>query len=91
MKVKKLRGSKMVTAFVMINVGAGEHLSWITTVRENVEKLPEVVEAYCVFGRYDVVAKVKVKSWSELTSLIGDKIRTIAGVIATETLVAYEE
>lgn len=81
----------MVTAFVVINVGAGEHLSWISTVKENVEKLPEVVEAYCVFGRYDVIAKVKVKSWGELTSVVGDKIRTIAGVASTETLVAYEE
>ena len=81
----------MVTAFVMINVGAGEHLNWISTVKENVEKLPEVVEAYCVFGRYDVIAKVKVQSWDELTRIVGDKIRTIAGVAATETLVAYEE
>jgi len=81
----------MVIAFIMIRVGAGEYMNWMTTVKEKVEKIPGVVEAYCVFGRYDVIAKVKVKSWSELTSLIGDKIRTIAGVVATETLVAYEE
>ena len=81
----------MVMAFVMIKVGAGEYMSWMTTVKENVKKLPEVVEAYCVFGRYDVVAKVKVKSWNELTSIVGDKIRSISGVVATETLVVHEE
>ncbi len=81
----------MVVGFVMIKVGAGEHMSWITTVKEKVEKLPEVVETYCVFGRWDVIAKVKVKSWNELTSVIGDKIRAIPGVIMTETLVAYDE
>ncbi len=81
----------MVMAFVMIKVGAGEYMSWMTTVKENVEKLPEVTEAHCVFGRYDVIAKVKVKSWNELTEIVGDKIRAIAGVASSETLLAYEE
>lgn len=81
----------MVTAFIMIRVGAGEHLGWMATVKENVEKMPGVIEAHCVMGRYDVVAKVKVKTWSELVALVGDKIRAIAGVVATETFVAYEE
>lgn len=81
----------MVTAFIMIRVGAGEHLGWMATVKENVEKMPGVIEAHCVMGRYDVVAKVKVKTWSKLVALVGDKIRAIAGVVATETFVAYEE
>ena len=81
----------MVTAFVMIKVGAGEHMSWIRTVKENVEKLPEVIEAHCVFGRFDVLAKIRVNSWKELTDVVGDKLRAIEGVVATETLVAYEE
>lgn len=81
----------MVIAFVMIKISAGEYMGWIATVKENVKKIPEVVEAHCVFGRYDVIAKVKVKSLGELTSVIGEKIRPIAGVAETETLVAYEE
>ncbi|KXB00318.1 hypothetical protein AKJ47_00800 [candidate division MSBL1 archaeon SCGC-AAA261G05] len=81
----------MVMAFVMIRVGTGEYMSWIPTVKEKVEELPEVSEAYCVFGRCDVHAKVKVNSWKELTNLVGDKIRAIKGVTTTETLVAYEE
>jgi DNA-binding Lrp family transcriptional regulator len=78
-------------AFIMIRVGAGKYMNWMTTVKEKVEKIPEVVEAYCVFGRYDIIAKVKVKHWKELTNIVGDKIRAIEGVTATETLVAYEE
>lgn len=81
----------MVMAFVLIKTGAGGHLSWMKTVRENVEKLPEVMEAYCVFGSCDVIAKVKVKSWDELSNVVGDKIRGVAGVTATETLVAHGE
>lgn len=86
----------MVMAFVMMKVGAGEyeHMScegWIATIKEDVEKLPEVVEAHCVFGNYDVIAKVKVDSWNDLTKIVGDKIRTMKGVAATETLVASGE
>lgn len=76
---------------MMIKVGAGEHMSWIRTVKEAVEKLPEVQEAHCVFGRYDVLAKVRVGSLDELTRTVGDRIRGIPGVQMTETLVAYEE
>jgi DNA-binding Lrp family transcriptional regulator len=81
----------MVTAFIMITVGAGEHLSWLPTVKEKVEKLPGVVEAHCVMGRYDIIAKVKVRAWGELVNLVSDKIRSIPGVSATETFVGYEE
>lgn len=86
----------MVTAFVMMKVGANEyeHMSCkglIITIKDNVEKLPEVVEAHCVFGHYDVIAKVKVNSWNELAEIVGDEIRTMKGVAETETLVAYGE
>ena len=81
----------MVTAFIMIRVGAGEHLGWMATVKENVEKMPGVIEAHCVMGRYDVIAKVRVERWSELVALVSDKIRSITGVVATETFVGYEE
>ncbi|MFN4133630.1 MAG: Lrp/AsnC family transcriptional regulator [Candidatus Hadarchaeales archaeon] len=81
----------MVLAFVMIKVGTGEQMNWIRKVKEEVEKLPEVEEAHAIFGRYDVLAKVRVKSWADLTRIVGDKIRSIEGVETTETFVAYEE
>lgn len=80
----------MVTAYVMIMVSAGEHLSWMNTVKESVLKVPGVVEAHCVMGRYDIVAKVNVKTWGDLVDLVGDKLRSIPGVKSTETLVGYE-
>lgn len=91
MKSQTKKGQKMVMAFIMIRVGAGEYMGWMATVKEKVENLPEVVEAHCVFGRCDVLAKIKVNSWKELTNIVGDKIRAIEGVTATETLVACEE
>jgi DNA-binding Lrp family transcriptional regulator len=75
----------------MIKVDAGEHMGWKATVKGEVEKLPEVVEVYCVFGRRGVIAKVNAKTWNELTNIAGDRIRAIQGVVMTETLAACEE
>ncbi len=80
----------MVVAYIMITVGAGEHLSWMNTVKENIQKVPGVVEVHCVMGRYDIIAKVELKTWEELVDLVGDKIRSISGVETTETFVGYE-
>lgn len=81
----------MVEAFIMIKIGVGEYQNLVLTIKEKLEKMPEVLEACPVFGRYDMVARVKVNTLAELTKLVGDKIRSIEGVINTETFVAHEE
>jgi len=58
-------------------------------VREKIEKLPEVIRAYNIFGRYDVIAEVETKDLKELSRLVADKIRTIPGVVSTETFICY--
>ncbi|WP_342832593.1 Lrp/AsnC ligand binding domain-containing protein [Candidatus Hadarchaeum sp.] len=74
----------------MIKIGVGEYQNLVLTIKEKLEKMPEVVEACPVFGRYDMVARVKVKTLAELTRLVGDKIRSIDGVTNTETFVVHE-
>lgn len=81
----------MVTAFIMLKIGPGEYQSSIFTIKKNLEKLPEVIEACPVFGRYDMIVKVNVKSLTELTRLVGDKIRSMDCVVNTETFVAHQE
>jgi len=81
----------MVTAFIMLKIGAGEYQNLVFTIKENLEKIPDVAEAIPVFGRYDMIVKVKVKSLAELTRLVGDKIRAMDGVTNTETFVAHED
>jgi len=58
-------------------------------VREKIESLPEVIRAYNIFGRYDVIAEVETKDLKELSRLVADKIRTIQGVVSTETFICY--
>jgi len=75
----------MVTAFVAVKVGTGELLSWVKTVRESVRKVEGVKEVYFTLGRFDLIVKVEAKSVEELANIVVDGIRSIEGVVGTET------
>jgi len=75
----------MVTAFVAVKVGTGELLSWVKTVRESVTKVEGVKEVYSVLGRFDLIVKVEAKSVEELSNIVIDGMRSIEGVVETET------
>jgi DNA-binding Lrp family transcriptional regulator len=75
----------MVTAFIAVKIGTGEHLSWVKMIRESIEKVSGVKEVYSVLGRFDLIVKVQAKSVEELANIVVDGIRSIEGVTTTET------
>jgi len=77
----------MMEALVLIKVGTGEHLSFAKTAKEEISKIEGVVKVFGVFGRYDLVAHVEAQSLDAISNIIMDKIRSIAGVLATESLI----
>jgi len=77
----------VVMAFVLIRVGAGEHLSFMKSVKEEIAKIKGVKKVYAVFGRYDLLALLEVPTLEELSATITDKIRAIEGVQSTESLI----
>ncbi len=77
-------------AFIMMKLGTTEYLGATKTILEEISKLPAVANVYAIFGRYDVLAEVEVKSLSELSNLTQDKLKTISGVQATETFICHE-
>lgn len=75
----------MITALVLITAEPG-------TVRALAEELLEidgVTEVYSVAGPYDLVAIVRVKEHDQLSDLVTDRIATRAGIVSSETLVAF--
>jgi Lrp/AsnC family transcriptional regulator for asnA, asnC and gidA len=74
----------MNKVYVLISVKRGLARPVETALR----KIPEVVEASIVSGRYDVFAKLQGKDLSSITDAILDKIHKIEGVVRTETLIA---
>jgi DNA-binding Lrp family transcriptional regulator len=77
----------MIEAFVLIKVGTSEHLNFAKTAKEEIARIDGVIEVFGVFGRYDLVAHVKAQDLEGLSRTIMDKLRSIPGVLATESLI----
>lgn len=74
----------MVTAFVLVLTSAGKE-------REILEKLkgvPNVKEAYMVYGEYDLLLKVEAETLKDLDEIIMGKIRKMPDIQLTSTLIA---
>jgi DNA-binding Lrp family transcriptional regulator len=76
----------MAKAFVFINVELGSE----TEVLKRLREVPEVKEAYFVYGVYDIVAKVETDSMDRLKEVITWKVRRLDKVRSTTTTVVME-
>ena len=75
----------MVTAIVLVNVQRPK----LKSVTENVLKIKGVTEVYTVAGEYDLAAIVRVKTNTELSDIVVDRMpHHIDGITHTKTLVA---
>ena len=74
----------MPTAFVFITTNP----SSMPVVLENVRSIEGVTEANMVYGVFDIVAKVQTETMDQLKHIIAFKIRMLANVLKTDTLVA---
>jgi len=77
----------VVMALILIKLGTGEYLSFAKSAKEEMSKIKGVKKVYGVFGRFDLVAHVEAPSLEELSLVVNDKIRGIAGVVSTESLI----
>ncbi|MGA2625893.1 MAG: Lrp/AsnC ligand binding domain-containing protein [Candidatus Bathyarchaeia archaeon] len=78
----------MVRAIILITVlgGTGERLDWTKETTKQLKQIQGVKEVFGVLGRFDLVAIVEAGSLEELTSLVADKMRSVPGIQASETL-----
>ena len=72
----------MPMAFVLINteIGAEEE------VMNELRKIPNVKEAYVVYGVYDIVAKVEADSMDKLKEIVSWRVRRLDKVRSTLTM-----
>ena len=75
----------MVTALVFIRTDVDA----INSVAEAVANVPGVSEVYSVTGDLDLVAMVRVRELDDVSGVVTDRIGAIAGILATETHVAF--
>jgi len=72
------------TAFVFITTDPHA----MPVVLENVRSIEGVLEAEMVYGVFDIVARVQAETMEQLKQIIAYKIRMLANVLKTDTLIA---
>jgi DNA-binding Lrp family transcriptional regulator len=75
----------MITAFVMFTIQPGS----VKPFAEGLLAVEGVTEVYSVSGPFDVVAVVRVKQHEDLADLVTETVANLAGVVRTETLIAF--
>ena len=76
----------MPRAFVLINANLGTE----STLVSKLKKIPQVKQAYFVYGVYDVIAEVEAETMEQLKEVIAGNIRGLDEVRSTLTMVVIE-
>ncbi len=77
----------MISAVVLVNTDLGSQ----DKVAENIKLVDGVQEAHALYGVYDLLIKIKAISLDKLKEIIKLKIRNIAGVTSSLTLMVIED
>jgi DNA-binding Lrp family transcriptional regulator len=75
----------VITAIVLVKT----RVDAIPEVAEQLADLPGVSEVYSVTGDIDLVAMVRVRQHEELADVIADRLNKVAGVLETQTHIAF--
>ncbi|MGP3667115.1 MAG: Lrp/AsnC ligand binding domain-containing protein [Candidatus Bathyarchaeota archaeon] len=77
----------MPIAYVLINTEIGAE----SVVLKEIRKIKNVIEAYTVYGTYDIIAKVQAESLDKLKECVTWNIRKLDKVRSTLTMIVIEE
>jgi DNA-binding Lrp family transcriptional regulator len=72
----------MALGFVLVKISPKKERE----VYEKLANLEEIEELYPLFGEYDLIAKIVVRDFEELSDVVVKKIRSLDGVLETKTL-----
>jgi DNA-binding Lrp family transcriptional regulator len=75
----------MITAFVLLDVEPGR----VKPLADELLAIPGVTEVYSVAGPYDLLVVVRVREHDQLSDLVTERISTCAGIVGTETMIAF--
>jgi len=76
---------RVITALILMKVEPGQ----VKTLAEDLLTIEGVTEVYSVAGPYDLVVIARVRAHEQLSDLVTELIGSRAGVISTETLIAF--
>ncbi|MCD6261644.1 MAG: Lrp/AsnC ligand binding domain-containing protein, partial [Deltaproteobacteria bacterium] len=76
----------MITGFVLIKVEKGR----VQEIASRLGESEEVKEVFSVTGSYDLVAKVQVKEYENMSDIVTDQFQRIDGLVSTQTVMAFK-
>jgi DNA-binding Lrp family transcriptional regulator len=76
-----------IKAYVLVVADPGK----TKHVLEIIRKIGDVTETHEVMGPYDIVVEISVESLTDIPAILGDKIRKIAGIQSTTSLVTLPD
>ena len=75
----------MITAIVFVKADVAR----IPEVAEQIAAIDGISEVYSVTGQIDLIALVRVRSHDDVADVVADQLNKVAGVISTETHIAF--
>ncbi|MEM2025238.1 MAG: Lrp/AsnC ligand binding domain-containing protein [Desulfurococcaceae archaeon] len=75
------------SALVLIQTEIGAE----SKVMDELMKIPEIKEAYAVYGTYDIVTKIETDSLEKIREIVTNKIRRLPDIRTTVTMIVVEE
>jgi DNA-binding Lrp family transcriptional regulator len=76
----------MAKAYLKLKVEMGKERS----VRDGLLRFDEVKEANLTTGEQDVLATVEADSYEDILQVVIDRLRTLKGIVSTETNLVLE-
>jgi DNA-binding Lrp family transcriptional regulator len=76
-----------IKAYVLVVADPGKTKG----VLEIIRRIKGVTESYEVMGPYDIVVEISVDNLTDIPAILGDKIRKIAGIQSTTSLVTLPD
>ncbi|MFZ8790694.1 MAG: Lrp/AsnC ligand binding domain-containing protein [Thermosphaera aggregans] len=74
-------------AIVLIQTEIGSE----SKVLDELYKIPEVKEAYVVYGTYDVVVKIEAEALEKIREIVTNHVRRLPDIRTTVTMIVVEE
>lgn len=73
----------MITGLVLVRLQAGKETQTLPKIKE----IKGISHVSAVYGRWDLVVDIETDDLPQMSRLVVEKLRTIPGVLTTETLV----
>ena len=77
-----------LTAFLGIYLEKG---STYTDVIQQLNLIPEIVEAHYTTGVYSIFAKIRCKNTKHMRQILNEEVQAIKGIQRTETIISLEQ